>query len=110
LLGINIQACFLDVSVRARVGIIQDRNHDLLSRAADATVELINASAAAQGAGMADAGLHAARELQCKSQWRVDFINAENSMGFHAPQEAARILGEAIGFARQGQVDLAKRK
>jgi nitrite reductase (cytochrome c-552) len=25
-------------------------------------------------------------------------------MGFHAPQEAARVLGEAIDFARQGQV------
>ena len=25
-------------------------------------------------------------------------------MGFHAPQEAARILGEAIDYARQGQV------
>ena len=24
-------------------------------------------------------------------------------MGFHAPQEAARILGEAIDYARQGQ-------
>jgi len=34
----------------------------------------------------------------------VDFIAAENSMGFHAPQEAARILGEAIDYARQGQV------
>ena len=28
----------------------------------------------------------------------VDFVEAENSMGFHAPQEAARILGEAIDF------------
>jgi nitrite reductase (cytochrome c-552) len=27
-------------------------------------------------------------------------------MGFHAPQEAARILGEAIDFGRQGQVAL----
>ncbi len=25
-------------------------------------------------------------------------------MGFHAPQEAARTLGEAIDFARQGQL------
>ena len=35
---------------------------------------------------------------------RPDFINAENSMGFHAPQESARILAEAIDYARQGQV------
>jgi len=32
---------------------------------------------------------------------------AENSMGFHAPQELARILGEVIDYARQGQVTAA---
>ena len=26
-------------------------------------------------------------------------------MGFHAPQEAARILGEAIDYARQGEIE-----
>jgi len=31
-------------------------------------------------------------------------VAAENSMGFHAPQELARILGESIDFARQGQL------
>ena len=25
-------------------------------------------------------------------------------MGFHAPQEAARILGEAADYARQGEI------
>jgi nitrite reductase (cytochrome c-552) len=37
---------------------------------------------------------------------------AENSMGFHAPQELARILGEAIDYARQGQraAEAASRK
>jgi nitrite reductase (cytochrome c-552) len=29
-------------------------------------------------------------------------------MGFHAPQEAARILGEAIDYARQGQITALK--
>ena len=45
-------------------------------------------------------------------QWRLDFVAAENSMGFHAPQEMARILAEAIDFARQGQLaaDRATRK
>jgi nitrite reductase (cytochrome c-552) len=36
----------------------------------------------------------------------VDFIESENSTGFHAPQEAARILGESINFSRKGQVAL----
>ncbi len=35
------------------------------------------------------------------------FIEAENSMGFHAPEEAARILAESIDFARKGQATLA---
>jgi nitrite reductase (cytochrome c-552) len=39
-------------------------------------------------------------------QFFVDFIEAENSMGFHADQEAARVLGNAINFARLGQAAL----
>ena len=29
-------------------------------------------------------------------------------MGFHAPQEAARILAEAIDLARQGEVEAVR--
>jgi len=47
-------------------------------------------------------------KLQRRAQFRSDFVNAENSMGFHAPQEAARILGEAIDYARQGQLSAAR--
>ena len=43
-------------------------------------------------------------ELQRAAQWRLDFVAAENSMGFHAPQEMARILGESIDLSRQAQV------
>ena len=30
-------------------------------------------------------------------------------MGFHAPQEAARVLGEAIDYARQGELAALRR-
>lgn len=43
-------------------------------------------------------------ELQRAAQWRLDYVAAENSMGFHAPQEMARILGESIDLSRQAQV------
>ena len=43
-------------------------------------------------------------ELQRAAQWRLDMVAAENSMGFHAPQEMARILGESIDLSRQAQV------
>jgi len=31
-------------------------------------------------------------------------VEAENSVGFHAPQEAGRVLGNAINYARMGQI------
>ena len=92
--------------LKARVELIQDRNHGLLKRGEAAVVALIDGLARAQKSGTADEQLKAARELQRKAQWRLDFISAENSMGFHASQEAARVLAEAIDYARQGQLAL----
>ncbi len=89
------QTChrYAEEEIKARAEAIQARNQALMSRAEDALIELIDALKAAKQ-GNADAkALKEALALQRKAQWRVDFINAENSMGFHAPQEAARILG-----------------
>ena len=44
--------------------------------------------------------------LQRQAQFLLDFVEAENSNGFHAPQEAVRILGQAVDIARQGQLSL----
>ncbi len=43
------------------------------------------------------------RDFQRRAQFYLDFIEAENSTGFHAPEEAARILAESIDFSRRGQ-------
>ena len=61
---------------------------------------------AAQAAGATDADLAEARKAQRRSQFYVDFVESENSNGFHAPQEATRILGDAIDPFRKGQVSL----
>jgi len=89
--------------LEARVLAIQDRHHALLQRAARATTDLLDTLVAAGKAGGAD-GVRAAQALHRQAQWRLDFVAAENSMGFHAPQELARILGETIDLARQGQL------
>jgi len=104
----SCQTChrFPEAELKARVEAIQDRTKALLDRAEDAVVDLINNIEAAKKAGVDEARLQPILELQRKAQWRVDWVNAENSMGFHAPQEAARILGEAIDFGRQGQIAL----
>ena len=46
------------------------------------------------------------QRLQRHAQFRLDFVEAENSTGFHAPGEAGRILAESIDLARQGQIAL----
>ena len=112
LLNINraCQTChhFSEEEIKARVDVIQERNHDLLQRAAQALMDQLDAIQQAQQNGATDGQLAEARELQRKAQWRLDFIAAENSMGFHAPQESAGVLGEAADFARQGEVAAMK--
>jgi nitrite reductase (cytochrome c-552) len=57
----------------------------------------------AREAGASDEQLTDALQLQRRAQWRIDFVYSEGSRGFHAGQETARILGEAIDYARQGE-------
>lgn len=108
LLNINraCQSCHraAESELAARVDGIQSKNFELLQRGGDAIVALIEGIVEARESGVKEEGLEPAKQLQRKAQWRLDFIAAENSMGFHAPQEAARILGEAVDYARQGQV------
>jgi nitrite reductase (cytochrome c-552) len=94
--------------ILARVDSIQQKNHALLQRGGAALMDLLDAVQAAQQAGASPEQLRPALEFQRKAQWRLDYIAAENSMGFHAPQEAARILAEAADYARQGQVEAMK--
>jgi nitrite reductase (cytochrome c-552) len=89
--------------LKARVETIQERHFALRNIAMDALVDLINDLKSGKSAGNSDSELNAARNFQRKAQFYLDFVEAENSTGFHAPQEAARILGESINFSRQGQ-------
>ena len=112
LLNINkaCQTChrISEAEIRGRVDQIQQRNFELMQRGGVAIVALIDAIVAAKKQGASEAQLQPALELQRKAQWRLDFIAAENSMGFHAPQEAAKVLGEALDYARQGEVAVAR--
>jgi nitrite reductase (cytochrome c-552) len=98
---------FTEQEMLARATTIQDRNRALLDRGETALLALLDAIVAAKARGATPKQLEPALALQRKAQWRLDFISAENSMGFHAPQEAARILAEAIDYARQGELAAA---
>lgn len=112
LLNINraCQTChhFPEEEIKARVDKIQERNFELLERAAAALMDQLDAINESKKNGASPEQLKPALELQRQAQWRLDFIAAENSMGFHAPQEAAKVLAEAADLARQGQVEALK--
>jgi nitrite reductase (cytochrome c-552) len=92
--------------LKARIDTIQGRTFEMRGVAMDALIALIADIRAAKAAGATDAQLAAARQGQRRAQFLLDFIEAENSMGFHAPQEAARVLVLSIDYTRQGQVSL----
>ncbi len=106
LLNVNraCQTChrFSEAELLERVDHIQERNFELLQRAGAALMGQLDAITDAKSRGATESDLQPSLDLQRKAQWRLDFIAAENSMGFHAPQEAARILGEAIDYAHRG--------
>jgi nitrite reductase (cytochrome c-552) len=111
LLNINraCQTChrWPEEELRARVNTIQDRTFQVRNIALDALVALIGDINAAKARGVADAALEAARRHQRRAQFLLDFIEAENSMGFHAGQEAVRVLALALDETRKGQVSVA---
>jgi len=103
------QVChpYEEAEIKSRVTAIQTRTHDLLERAATALVDMLDTTVAAKNAGATPEQLAPALALQRRAQWRLDFVAAENSMGFHAPAEVARILAESIDYSRQAQLALA---
>ena len=110
LLNINnaCQTChkWPEQELLARAETVQRRTVDLRNKAMDALMALIADIEAAKAAGASDAQLAEARASQRRGQFYLDFVESENSNGFHAPQEATRILGEAIDLFRKGQVSL----
>jgi nitrite reductase (cytochrome c-552) len=75
-------------------------------QAMNAVVALIGELKQAKQAGRPDAELAGAQKLHRKAQFFLDFVEAENSTGFHADQEAMRILALSLDAARLGQLAL----
>ncbi len=87
-----------------RVHTTQDRTQAMIDRASDALVDMMNEIVMARESGATDEDLAEALRYHRRAQWRLDWVYSENSRGFHAPQEAARILGGAVDYARRGQI------
>ncbi|MFZ6027697.1 MAG: ammonia-forming cytochrome c nitrite reductase subunit c552 [Chloroflexota bacterium] len=98
--------CHSDVTyVLGRVNEVQDQVHKTMIATEDAIIDAVHAIEKAVAATGVDAAkLDEARSLHREAQLRWDFIAAENSMGFHNPEEALRILADATNLARQAQL------
>lgn len=99
-------ACHTDVGyVTTRVATIQQQVRETMDASEDAIIAAIQAiQAAAEAPDANTALLTEARDLHREAQLRWDFIAAENSMGFHNPEESLRILASATDLARQAQL------
>jgi nitrite reductase (cytochrome c-552) len=110
LLNINhaCQTChkWPESELKARAEGIQERTQHMRNLAMDALVEFIADLKTARAANAPEPQVSTAQNFQRKAQFYLDFVEAENSSGFHAPQEALRILGESINFSRKGQLTL----
>jgi nitrite reductase (cytochrome c-552) len=97
-----------EADLHERVLTIQRRTAELSAVAEAAITDLMDAIVAARQAGISDERLTEARHYHRRSQLRWDFVDAENSTGFHAPQEAARILAHSADLARRGQISVMR--
>lgn len=98
--------CHSSVSyVTDRVSIIQQQVWDTMVITEEAIIDAAMAiKTAAAVSNVNQELLEEARQMHRESQLRWDFIAAENSMGFHNPSEALRILASATDIARQAQI------
>ena len=108
LLNINkaCQTChrWSEEELKARAETIQSRHMEMRNLAMDALMSLIDDLKAAKEAGKSDEELAVARDFQRRASFLLDFAEAENSTGFHAPQEGARVLAQSIDASRKGQL------
>ncbi len=110
LLNINkaCQTChrWSEEELKGRAETIQARHTEMRNLAMDALVSLIDDLKAAKEAGKSDEEMAVARNFQRRASFLLDFAEAENSVGFHAPQEGARILAQSIDASRKGQLSI----
>jgi nitrite reductase (cytochrome c-552) len=90
--------------MKQRAERIQESFFEMRNRSMDALMELIADVKIARESGATDEQLASARDFQRKAAFLLDFVEAENSTGFHAPQETARVMTLSIDYSRKGQI------
>lgn len=94
--------------LRDQVIAIQDRTASLMLRSGYATATVAKLfekvhALQAQGKQVDKALYDKAKDYYEEAFYRCVFIGAENSVGFHNPTEAMRVLGDATAFATKAE-------
>uniref|UniRef100_A0A831UC36 nitrite reductase (cytochrome; ammonia-forming) n=1 Tax=Geobacter metallireducens TaxID=28232 RepID=A0A831UC36_GEOME len=94
--------------LREQVIAIQDRTVSLMLRSGYATATVAKLfekvhAVQAQGKQIDKALYDKAKDYYEEAFYRCVFIGAENSVGFHNPTEAMRVLGDATAFATKAE-------
>ena len=84
---------------------IQDRVNHMFTKAGYSVARAALMIEAAEKNSRSDKALiKRAKEIYEEAYYRNTWIGAENSMGFHNPPEALRVLGDAIDQGRQAEM------
>lgn len=94
--------------LKDRVETIQERHLEMRKKALSALMQFLDNIKAAQSSKLDPKKIEKALIAQREAQFLIDFIEAENSIGFHAPQEAARLIVLAMDKIREGEILLKK--
>jgi len=112
LLNINnaCQTCHKvpEEELKARAENIQAKTLEMRDVSMAALIDLIDGIKETQNTDVAQERLDAPRMAQRRASFLIDWAESENSTGFHASQEIARILFLAMDHIRQGQIALGE--
>jgi len=88
-----------------RANEIQHTHHEMLDTVMQALVELIN-QIEDKKAQLDPKTLDQVQKMHSQAQFLIDFVEAENSTGFHAPQESGRVLLKALNIIRKASAEV----
>ncbi|MFZ3103002.1 MAG: ammonia-forming cytochrome c nitrite reductase subunit c552 [Desulfitobacteriaceae bacterium] len=96
----SCRGCHKDTNLKDQVITIQDEIYAKRMQAEKMISEAIDDIKKADNLPNSDGfNLMMARAMHRRAQWRWDFVASENSMGFHNPEEARRLLDESVKLA-----------
>jgi nitrite reductase (cytochrome c-552) len=93
--------------IKGRVEQMQDNHLQMLLGVEEIVTALHLEIGDLKKLGATDKELESVRKQVSLAQMYWDYVAANNGMGFHAPQECARILNKAFKIASEGRTEAA---